>query len=110
MTMSDALFLVTSDSDDVMHLLLAGLSVVLMLVSVNAYRKKPESRYLLLMFAFVFLCLDQIVTAYQEFYLGGNLIELPFLNLHLIHLIELLMILSFLAALVKPLTRGAAKP
>lgn len=76
------LFLLTSDSDDAMHLLLATLSVVLVLVSVNAYRKRPESRYFLLMLAFVFLCLDQVVTAYQELYLGGDLIEIPLLDLH----------------------------
>ena len=104
------MFLVTSDGDDAMHLLLAGLSVVLMLVSMNAYRKRPEGRYLLLMFAFVFLCLDQVVTAYQELYLGGELIALPFLDLHLIHFLELLMILSFLAALLRPSTRGGGMP
>jgi len=108
--MSDALFLITSDSDDAMHLLLAGLSLALMLVSVNAYRKRPERRYFLLMLAFIFLCLDQVVTAYQEFFLGGELIALPFLDLHLIHFLELLMILSFLAALVMPSKRGGAMP
>jgi hypothetical protein len=96
------LFLITSDSDDAMHLLLASLSVILMLVSMNAYRKRPESRYLLLMLAFIFLCLGQVITAYQELYLGGDLIALPFLDLHLVHFLELLMMVSFLAALVRP--------
>ncbi len=104
------MFLITSDPDDAMHLLLAVLSVLLMIVSVNAYRKRPESRYFLLMLAFVFLCLDQVVTAYQEFFLGGELIGLPFVDLHLIHFLELLMILSFLAAIVKPSKRGEVMP
>jgi hypothetical protein len=107
---SGALFLITSDVDDVMHLLLAGLSVVLMLVSVNAYRKRSDGRYMLLMLAFVFLCLDEVVTAYEEFYLGGDMIALPFLDLHLVHFLELLMILSFLAALARPSKRGGAVP
>jgi hypothetical protein len=100
------LFLLTSVGDDVMHLLLAALSLALMLVSVNAYRKRRESRYFLLMLAFMFLALDQVVTAYQELYLGGALIGLPLSDLHLVHFLELLMILSFMAALVKPSRRG----
>ena len=100
------LFLITSDSDDAMHLLLAGLSLVLVVVAVNAYRKRSDGRYFLLMMAFIFLCLDETITAYQELFLGGALIELPLLDVHLIHFLELLMLLSFIAALAKPAAPG----
>ena len=85
-----------------MHVLLAALSVILMVISVIAYRKRPERRYLLLMLAFVFLSSDQIITLYQEVSLGGQLIMVPILELHLVHLLELLMIVSFIAALILP--------
>ena len=85
-----------------MHLILAVLSVVLMVIGASAYGKRRNGRYFLLMLAFIFLCLDQVITLYQEVYYGGLLIAIPYVNLHLVHFLELLMILSFLAALLKP--------
>ncbi len=90
------------------HVLLAVLSIVLMLISVGAYRRRPNGRYLFLMLAFVFLCADQIITLWQEVYYGGQLIMIPFVELHLVHLLELLMIISFLVALLRP--SGEPKP
>ena len=83
-----------------MHVLLAALSVLLMAISMNAYRTRPVRRYFILMLAFIFLSLDQIVNLYQEVSLGGQLIVVPILELHLDHFLELLMILSFIAALL----------
>jgi len=95
--------LITSNQDDIMHLVLLVLSTVLMLISANGYRRRPSSRYFFLMLAFVFFFLDQAVTFYQEIYLDGLLISVPYLGLHLIHLFELLMSLSFLTALLRPI-------
>jgi hypothetical protein len=96
-------FLVVSNLDDAMHVLLTALAAILMLVSLNAYRKRPDGRYALLAAAFVLLFLDQAVTLYQEVYFNGQLLEVPFVPLHLVHFIELIMILCFIAALlVKP--------
>ena len=94
-----------------MHFALLVLSIVLMIISANGYRRRPSSRYFFLMLAFVFFCLDQVVTFYQEIYLNGLLISIPYVDLHLIHLFELLMSLSFLTALLRPVTgpEGLAK-
>jgi hypothetical protein len=96
----------TSSQDDLMHLVLLVLSVFLVTVSVNGFRRKRNSRYFFLMLAFVFFWLDQSVTLYQEFYLNGLLISIPYLNLHLIHFLELLMSVSFLTAMLGPSSLG----
>jgi hypothetical protein len=96
------MLLSTSNPDDVMHVLLAALSVILLVIAINAFRVRPTSRYFLLTLAFVFLCLDQTITLIQEIYFGGLLIAIPFLELHLVHFLELLMLVSFVAALVAP--------
>jgi hypothetical protein len=103
--------IVTSIDDDIVHALLLVTSVILMTVGANAYRKARDGRYFLLMLAFVFFFLDQTVTAYQEFYLSGELIAIPFLGLHVVHVFEFLMSASFLGALLKPsgLKRTAAR-
>ena len=85
-----------------MHFVLLVLSIMLMVISANGYRRRPSSRYFFLLLAFVFFCLDQAVTFYQEVYLNGLLISIPYVGLHLIHLLELLMSLSFLTALLRP--------
>jgi hypothetical protein len=85
-----------------MHFILLVFSVVLMVISANGYRRRPTSRYFFLMLAFVFFCLDQTVTFYQEIYLNGLLIAIPYVGLHLIHMLELLMSVSFLTALLRP--------
>lgn len=94
--------LITSNQDDVMHFILLVMSVVLMVISANAFRRRPVRRYFFLMLAFVFFFLDQAVTFYQEIYLNGLLISVPYVGLHLIHLLELLMSISFLTALLRP--------
>jgi hypothetical protein len=92
----------TSIDDDAMHLILLSLSVGLVFVSANAYRRVRVGRYQLLMLAFMFFFLDQAVTTYQELYLAGAEIAIPIINLHLVHLFELLMGVSFIGALLRP--------
>jgi len=98
--------LITSSQDNIMHFVLLLLSVVLMAISANGFRRRPNSRYFFLMLAFTFFCLDQAVTFYQEIYLNGLLISVPVLSLHLVHLLELLMSVSFLTALLRPFSLG----
>jgi hypothetical protein len=94
--------------DDIMHVALVGLSLALMGMSMNGFRRRRNSRYFFLMLAFIFFSLDQVVTLWQQLYLGDILLSLPVFGLHVTHLFELLMGLSFFAALLLPpgLPRG----
>jgi len=85
-----------------MHFVLLLLSFALMVISTNGYWRRRNGRYFFLMLAFVFFFLDQAVTFYQEIDLGGMLIAIPYISLHLVHFLELLMSVSFLAALLGP--------
>jgi hypothetical protein len=102
--------LITSNQDDIMHFVLFMLSVVLMAISANGFRRRPNSRYFFLMLAFIFFFPDQAVTFYQEIYLNGLLISVPLLSLHLVHLLELLVSVSFLTALLRPFSLGRREP
>ena len=92
----------TSDPNDMLHLLLVVFSVGLFAVSVGAFVRRRGNRYLFLMLAFSLLCADQVVTFYQELYTGGLLILIPYVDLHLVHFLELLMMVSFALALIVP--------
>jgi hypothetical protein len=94
--------------NDVLHFLLAALSVTVLAISVGAYIRRRDSRYFFLMIAFVFFFLDQMVTLYQELYYYGLLIIIPYLGLHLVHVLELAMLASLIAALILPL-RGPGR-
>ena len=96
----------TSDPDDLMHLVLLLLSLALMVISANGFTRRRNGRYFFLMLAFVFFFLDQAVTFYQEIDLNGMLIAIPYLSVHLVHFLELMMSISFLAALLGPSTLG----
>jgi hypothetical protein len=100
--LSLSFFPVTSDANDVLHFLLAFFSVGLFVVSIGAFVRRRGSRYLFLMLAFGLLCIDQLVTLWQELYYGGFLILIPYVDLHLVHFLELLMMVSFAIALVIP--------
>ena len=88
--------------DDFMHIVLVGLSLALMGISVNGFRRRRNSRYLFLMLAFVFFSLDQVVALWQQLYLGDVLLSVPIMGLHVTHVFELLMGVSFVAALLLP--------
>lgn len=84
---------------DILHFTLAILSIVVLGISVAAYWRRRETRYFFLMIAFLFFCLDQVITLYQEIYFYGLLIVIPYVGLHLVHVLELLMLISLIAAL-----------
>jgi hypothetical protein len=97
---SDLFSPVNVEGVDVLHFSLAILSVVVFGISVAAFVRRRESRYFFLMIAFLFFSLDQIVTLYQEIYFYGLLIVIPYIGLHLVHVLELVMLLSLIAALL----------
>ena len=97
---SDLFSPVNVEGIDVLHVSLAILSILVLGISVAAYVRRRETRYFFLMIAFLFFCLDQIITLYQELYFYGLLIVIPYIGLHLVHVLELLMLLSLIAALL----------
>jgi len=86
--------------NDILHWLLAVLSVVVLVISAGAYLRRRDPRYFFLMIAFAFFFLDQSVTLVQELYFYGLLIIIPYLGLHLVHVLELAMLASLIAALL----------
>jgi len=84
---------------DVVQVVVVALSVVLAIVSMNAYRKRPEGRYLLLMLAFLSMCTISVGTTLIQVWVGGAATVLPFVELYLIPAMQLLMIVSFLVAI-----------
>ena len=85
-----------------MHLLLVAASLGLLVVSASAYWTRRSGRYLFLLVAFLFFSLDQSVTLWQQLYFGDGLLTLPLGDIHVTHLLELVMAISFLAALLSP--------
>jgi hypothetical protein len=85
---------------DTLQLALTAASVVLMAIAINAYRKRPEPRYLLLMVAFTLLCITAAATVYLEFFTGLGPATVQLMELYLIPSLELLMAVSFLMALL----------
>lgn len=85
---------------DMVQVALAALTVVLALVSTRAYRKRPEARYLLLVLAFVSLCVVSVSTMSLELFVaGGSPTLIPFVEVYLVPSLELLMVISFLVAI-----------
>jgi hypothetical protein len=87
---------------DVIQVAVAALTIVLTVVSVRAYRKRPESRYLLLMLAFVSLCIISVTTMSLELFVGGAPMIIPLVELYVLPSFELLMVISFLVAITRP--------
>jgi hypothetical protein len=83
-------------------MLLAVFSVGLFVVSIGAFARRRGQRYMFLMLAFGLLCMDEVITLYQQVYYGGLLILIPYVDLHLVHFLELLMMVSFGLALLVP--------
>lgn len=94
--------LISSDPNDILHVLLAVFSVGLFVVAVGAFVRRRGQRYMFLMLAFGLLCMDEVITLYQQVYYGGLLILIPYVDLHLVHFLELLMMVSFALALLVP--------
>jgi hypothetical protein len=86
--------------DEVVQVTLTGISAALMVISINAYRKRREGRYLLLMLAFVLLCVGSASTTVLELFVGAAPATVQLMELYLNPSVELLMGVSFLVALL----------
>jgi len=85
---------------DIVQMLFVAVSFVLVLVSANAYRRRQEGRYLLLTFAFLFLCIVATDTAFFELYTGVNPAMIQLAMLYVNPSLEILMVVCFLLAVV----------
>jgi len=88
-----------SIEEALIHTILVGASLAVLLVSVRAFMARGGGRYFALMVAFVFMTLSQVVDFVESYYSTGFII-FPVLDVHLSHLLDLVMILSFGAALL----------
>lgn len=86
--------------EDLIHGVLVASSLVLWMIAARAYARKHDSRYLFLLLAFVFLGLSQVVTLLETISLSSQIL-LPIFELHLSHLLDFLMLLSFTLALTR---------
>jgi hypothetical protein len=91
---------VTPYFGDGVQVALAMTSALLMVVSIKAYTKRPEGRYLLLMLAFVFFCIASVSNTVLALYAGSGPSLVPLFELYLIPSLELLTVVSLLIALV----------
>jgi len=85
---------------DFVQIALVIVSAALAIVSVNAYRKRPEGRYLLLMLAFSLLCIISAGTAVVELFTGAGPVAVQLVEVYLVPSLELLMVVSFLVAIL----------
>lgn len=85
---------------DIVQVALVFVSAVLAVVSISAYRRRPEGRYLLLMLAFSLLCLASAGTAVMELFAGLGPVGVRFVAIYLVPSLELVMVVSFLAAVL----------
>lgn len=91
--------------EDLIHTVLVVSSLILVALAGRAYLRRDDSRYLFLLFAFIFLGLSQVVTLFEALTFSGP-VFLPFLELHLSHLLDFLMLLSFTLSLTRNIETG----
>jgi len=91
---------ITAYFGDIAQVALAAIATALMIVSINAYRKKSEGRYFLLALAFVSLFIVSASTMVLELFVGIGPADVQFVESYLIPSFELLMVISFLVALL----------
>lgn len=90
-----------STEEAVVHSVAVLLSLLVLSISILAFKRRGGRRYLALSVAFVFLALSEIVQ-FAESYFFNAFIFLPLLDIHLSHLLDLAMLVSFgLALMVK---------
>lgn len=89
------------DTDGIMHLLTVGLAIAVFVISLQVLKKRKTTRYIMLSIAFFFLLLSQIDSFVEALYYSGSLITIPYLGLHLSHLFDFFMLISFVLALAK---------
>jgi hypothetical protein len=94
--------------EDTIHTVLVASSIVLVIIASRAYLRRHDSRYLFLLLAFIFLGLSQVVTLLEALSFSGP-IFLPFVELHLSHLLDFLMLLSFTLSLTRNVETGYDK-
>jgi hypothetical protein len=85
---------------DAILVALAIASTILAIISMRAYKRRPEGRYLLLMLAFSFLCLASVSNTALSLLVGLGPGVAALFELYLIPSLELLMVVSFIVALV----------
>lgn len=85
---------------DIVQVAFAAIATALMVVSINAYRRRSEGRYLVLALAFICLCAVSVSTLSLELYVGLGPATVQLVELYLIPCLELLMVVSFLASLL----------
>ncbi len=85
---------------DVMQVALAAVAAALMVISINAYRRRSEGRYLILAVAFVSLCVVSVATLVLEFFTGAGPETVQMVEVYVVPSLELLMAMSFLMALL----------
>lgn len=85
---------------DITQVALVVVTAILAVVSVSAYRRRSEGRYLLLMLAFVFLCVASVSTALLELFVASGPTTVQFVEVYLNPSLELLMVVSFLLAVL----------
>ncbi|HEY6283888.1 MAG TPA: hypothetical protein VIW22_08195 [Nitrososphaerales archaeon] len=87
--------------EEVVHSLGVSLSLAVLGIAVLAFVRQRSKRYLALLVAFLFLSADESVQFVESFYFNA-FIYVPYLEIHLSHLLDLAMLISFgIALLVK---------
>ena len=95
--------------DDLVHVLIVVLSIVVLGISLLAFMQKRNKKYLLLTLAFFFLAISQVLTLFETLFLSGALIMIPIVDIHITHLFDFLMLLTFGMALVRNWDQGEMK-
>jgi len=83
-----------------MQVALAAVATALMVVSINAYRRRSEGRYLILALAFICLCAVSLCNLVLELYMGVGPTTVQTVEIYLIPSLELVMVTSFLVSLL----------
>lgn len=96
----EALGLITFSTDGVIHVLLVAFSILVLSISLLAYRQRRTNRYLALSLAFTFLALSQVVELVETLFLSSQLVLIPLTGIHLSHFFDFLMLSSFSFALL----------
>jgi hypothetical protein len=84
----------------VVHVLLVAFSALVLFISLLAYARRRDSRYLSLSLAFAFLALSQVVELVETLFLSNQLIFIPPTGIHLSHFLDFLMLSSFSMSLL----------
>ncbi|MGI0090409.1 MAG: hypothetical protein ACREBS_01745 [Nitrososphaerales archaeon] len=87
--------------DDILHVTIVSLALFLVILAALVYLRKRNTRYLFLLIAFAFLFMSQTVTMLEVTLFSNAYLLIPYTGLHLSHLFDFLMILSFGLALVR---------